>query len=574
MKSDDWIQLIRSSIDQSTLPTVLTSAELDWPGPEILYANDAYVELTGRPREELIGATPRLHQGPATDRAVLDRLRINLRAGVAFEGSTWNYRKDGTPYLLEWKATPLRLVNGEIDYFLSIQRDVTTHLPESAGSRPYLETSLQAVRNDSDPVTGAQTHASMLACLQRMIDTSVGSEAVIGLVKLCCERLGRLQKVFSLEAVNQLRREIAERLAHVSEPGESVARIDEITFAITIPVPVAFADDADAYLISRATTLATAVMAEVFTVAGEAMQMDVGVGIARTPTDGVDANALAVLATEASQRAQRLDYELICWANHAVIQRESRELELERDLRRAIRDDELTVYYQPIVDLSSLRVVGAEALARWPQPAGHPPVGPDEFIPLAESLGLIDRLGQQVFERACHQLRDWQQQAGNKAFFISINVAPKQILNPNFADRLLALANSIGVSPTCLKLEITESALERDFDAVKAMVGDLAAAGFPIALDDFGKGHSSLERVIELPFNLVKVDRSFVWQTPHGKGRAVVGSVAELTQQLGIDALGEGVETTAHESFLRDTGYLYAQGYYYGKPVAAEDFPL
>ena len=575
MTGDDKSGLIRAAVEQSDLATVLTTADLDWPGPEIICVSEAYTRLTGYTRDELIGATPRLQQGPATDRAVLDRLRANLRAGIVFEGSTWNYRKDGTPYLFEWAVTPLRLASGAIDYFFSVQRDITAHNSPCAAPVRSLETALQALRNDSDPVTGAQTRQSMLRCLQRSINASVESGTTTGLVKLQLKRLERLNKVFSLGEINHLLSDIAERIAGVCNPNESLARSHEYTFAVTIVGITGAQGEINEHLGSRARTLIDAITGAGFTIGDQTLEIEANAGIGQAPLHGQNASDLAVLVDEAAQCVDgQRGNNRVCWADPGVIQRESRYLGLERDLRRAVSENRIEVHYQPIVDLGDGGIIGAEALARWPQPAGQPAVGPDEFIPLAESLGLIERLGLRVFGQACRQLREWQSRSGNEVFFISVNVSPRQLLDRNLADRLVALTRATGVSPARLKLEITESALEQDSDIVRGVINDLVAAGFSLAVDDFGKGHSSLERVIALPFSLLKVDRSFIWQTPDGPGAGVVAGLVKLAEHLRLSALGEGVETAAHEAFLRDCGYLYAQGYYYGKPVAAEDFPL
>ena len=571
MTFDDRLTLIRTAVEQSDQPVVLTTARLDSPGPEIVCVNDAYSDLTGYASDELIGATPRLHQGAATDRAVLDRLKRNLRAGIMFEGSTWNYRKDGSPYLLQWTVTPLRPASGAVDYFFSVQRDITEIRSRSFPPIRYLETSLHDIRNDSDPVTGAQTRQSMVRCLQRAIDCSTESGSVTGLIKLQLTRADRLNKVFSSNAVYRLLWDIAERIATVCKPDESVARSHEYAFAITIPAITG--RDTDGYLERRARALRAAITQSEFSIGDEMFHVDFSVGVGRAPTDGRDANDVAVLVDEAAQRLDdRQDKPEIRWVMREAIEREALQLALERDLRRAVNQNEIKPYYQPIIDLTHNKVIGAEALARWPHPPGPLPVGPDEFIPVAESLGLIDRLGCRIFEQACVQLRKWQRESDNENFFVSINVSPKQLIDRNLPDRFLALTRSAGVSPACIKLEITENALEQDSDAVKAVITDLMAAGFSLAVDDFGKGHSSLERVISLPFSLLKVDRSFIWQIPDGPGAGVVEGLVRLAEHLRLSALGEGVETAAHETFLRDCGYAYAQGYYYGKPVAADQF--
>ncbi len=155
---------------------------------------------------------------------------------------------------------------------------------------------------------------------------------------------------------------------------------------------------------------------------------------------------------------------------------------------------------------------------------------------------------------------------------MSVNVAPAQLRDSNLAQRFLAVTQSTGVSPSSVKLEITESALEHGLDEVSAVIDALATTGFPLALDDFGTGYSSLGRLIHMPFDILKIDRSFVWQTPDGRGAGVVTSLSQLSSHLQLHALGEGVETAAHETFLCDCNYRYAQGFYYAKPMAPADF--
>jgi len=573
----DKAGILEAAIEQSSSPVIVTNAELDSPGPTIVDANGAFTRMTGYTRKELAGATPRMLQGPATECAVRDRLKASLRAGYAFEGHAWNYRKDGTAYQVAWMIMPLRLAGKGIDYFFAVQRDVTQHDHSSEAlehEAHRLGDLLHAAGANQDAVTGALDRRGMLLDLQRFIDEAATADSVTALVELQLKRVLRLNKVLSLKAINQLLSDIGERLGNELNPGESLARPHEHTFAVLMPVATEAMAGADGYLVARVRALIAAATDEAFDVGGDALRVTIGAGIARAPADSRDAHELAVFADEAAQRASHKDADPIRWADCRAVEREHHQLALEHSLRRAISQGELAVHYQPIVDLTSNSVAGAEALVRWPQPAGNAPIGPDEFIPLAEELGLMDRLGRRAFEQACRQLRRWQQRADSEVFWVSVNVAPDQLRDPNLTERFLAIAQAEDVSPACVKLEITESALEQSLDELNPVINGLVAAGFPLALDDFGKGHSSLARLIELPFSVIKVDRCFVWQTPDGRGASVVASLSQLTKYLKLDALGEGVETPAHEAFLRQCGYTYAQGYYYGQPVAAEDFPL
>jgi len=515
------------------------------------------------------------NSGPDTDRKVLDRLKSNLRAGDSFEGHTWNYRKDGTPYLVEWTTTRLHHDGEGIDYFFSVQRDITGLPPtdEAADGRTRrLNALLNSAGANHDPITGALTHRGMLLRLQRLIDAATVEQSVTGLVSLEFRRLDRVDQAFGVETVNHLLNDIGNRLGLRLKASESLARSHEHTFAVIVPVDADSTTDPDRYLMARARALFAAVTEKTFQVAGETLKVEVSAGIARAPTDSRHARELALLAEELAQGASNTDADPIRWADHSIKGTQRREITLERNLQRAVAEREFVLFYQPIMELTSDEVVGAEALLRWPQPDEQSPIEPGYFIPLAEELGLMDDLGTQVFEDACLQLRRWQELPGNATFWVSVNVAPTQLRDPTLTERFIAITQATGVSPACMTLEITEGALEQDLDEVSHVIDDLAAAGFPLALDDFGTGYSSLGRLINMPFSLIKVDQAFVQQAPDGRGAGVVASLSQLSHYLHIDTLGEGVETAAQEAFLRDCNYHYAQGFNYARPMPPDDF--
>lgn len=575
MAFSDKPPILKAAIKESDYSVVITTDELELPGPMFVHVNDAFTRMTGYTREELLGATPRILQGPDTDRKVLNRLKSNLRAGDSFEGHTWNYRKDGTPYLVEWTITRLRHDGEGTDYFFSVQHEITdqSQTEQSLDGRTRrLNALLNSAGTNHDPISGTLNHRGMLLRLQRLIDETAAGHSVTGLVSLQFRRLDRVDQAFGVEAINQLLSDIGKRIGNRLKESESLARSHEHTFAVIVPADADVETDPDAHLMTRARAFVAAVTGKGFEVAGEALQIEVSAGIARAPTDSSHARELALLAEELAQGATNKDTDSIRWADHSIKEVQRREITLEGNLQRAVAEKGLVLFYQPIMDLESGEAVGAEALLRWPQPDGHAPIGPDHFIPLAEELGLMDELGAQVFEDACLQLRHWQKLPGNARFWVSVNIAPSQLRDPNLTEHIISIAQTMGVSPACVKLEITEGALEQDLDEVSHVIDALVAAGFSLSLDDFGTGYSSLERLIEMPFDLIKVDKAFVWQTPDGRGAGVVASLSQLSRYLQIDALGEGVETAAQEAFLRDHNYRYAQGYYYAKPMAGADF--
>jgi EAL domain-containing protein (putative c-di-GMP-specific phosphodiesterase class I)/GGDEF domain-containing protein len=388
-------------------------------------------------------------------------------------------------------------------------------------------------------------------------------------------RLDRVTHAYGAAAVNELRRDIGERLSAGLGPQELLAHPDDRTFSVVSPVAGGPGPGADGWLTVRARDLIASLRAEPFAIGGDVFEPDIGVGVSRAPDDSGYAHELMVMADEAAARSSQQRSNRIAWPDHQAMAAKRQRLSLEAGLRRAVSEGLFSVYYQPIVDLrAGARVVGAEALARWPQPEGQAAIGPEVFIPLAEELDLMDSIGRYVFESSCQQLRRWQDQPGGGDFWVSVNLAPAQLQDPELASRFAEIAHAAGVSPSNIKLEITESAFEDGFEVAGRVIDELAAAGFPLALDDFGTGHSSLNRLINMPFTLLKVDRSFVWQSPDGAGAAVVSSLSQLAGSLKLASLGEGVETPAHDAYLRQCGYAYAQGYLYGRPVPAAELAI
>lgn len=238
---------------------------------------------------------------------------------------------------------------------------------------------------------------------------------------------------------------------------------------------------------------------------------------------------------------------------------------MERRLRAAIEDGELTLHYQPVVDLPSGEVTGVEALARWHDPElGDVP--PDQFIPLAEETGLIIDLGAWVLATACRQGSAWAD-GGGPALSVAVNVSPVQLAQPGFLDVVLeALADS-GLPPDRLCLEVTETAAVSDLPETARVLGELRHRGVRIALDDFGTGHSSLTMLRALPLDLVKIDRSFVEKVASSaQDAALVRLVVEMTHTLGLRVCAEGVETSDQARQLISMGCDSAQGWYFGMP--------
>jgi EAL domain-containing protein (putative c-di-GMP-specific phosphodiesterase class I) len=246
--------------------------------------------------------------------------------------------------------------------------------------------------------------------------------------------------------------------------------------------------------------------------------------------------------------------------------------ELEHDLADAIDKRELVLQYQPIVELSTGRANGFEALVRWQHPT-RGMLAPDEFIPIAEETGLIVPLGRWVLNRACRDLANWTQTYPQAVrLYVSVNLSAHQLQDPHIvADVQAALADS-ALEPSRLVLEITETALMHDMQAALARLNALKALGIRLSVDDFGTGYSSLSYLRQFPIDTVKIDKSFVDEVYSGADDATfVGAILRLSEALHLDTLAEGIETQDQANTLKQLGCHLGQGYHYAKPLDPSD---
>jgi diguanylate cyclase (GGDEF)-like protein len=312
------------------------------------------------------------------------------------------------------------------------------------------------------------------------------------------------------------------------------------------------------------------VLAAPFQIDGHDIFVTSSVGIAIYPNDGNDVGTLVKHADTAMYRAKKTNTGFQFFEasmEHSI----SEHVRLESDLRRALENEELEVYYQPQARFDTGELIGMEALVRWNHPTrGF--VSPVEFIPLAEEIGLINRLGEWVLRTACNQLQTWIS-SGLPEMRVAVNLSVRQLLQKDFTKTVQMALQDTGLSPHLLELEITESTLmENAVDTLKAL-HELRAIGLRLSIDDFGTGYSSLSYLKRFPVDIIKIDRSFVQDTPDdADDAAIVTGIIALAHSLRLEVVAEGVETEAQLRFLREQTCDILQGYYLSKPMPADKF--
>jgi diguanylate cyclase (GGDEF)-like protein/PAS domain S-box-containing protein len=305
-----------------------------------------------------------------------------------------------------------------------------------------------------------------------------------------------------------------------------------------------------------------------FNIEGRQIFMSATVGITISTTGYERPEGLLQDAAIALHRAKADDTADVELFDPAMRKRAVNRLQLETDLRNAIDNDELTVAYQPIISLGPRALVGFEALARWQHPT-RGPIGPGEFIPIAEDIGMIRQIGKIVLTKACRQMAKWQQQFADLApDIMCVNVSAGQFGQHDLAAEVQAILTETGLDPSKLKLEITESTFVSEVGSAETALARLRAMGVEWSIDDFGTGYSSLSYLHRLEANTVKIDRSFIARMGAGaKGSEMVRAIIALALNLGMNVVAEGVETVEQAAELQTLGCENAQGYYFSRPV-------
>ena len=532
------------------------------PDGTLTFVNDAYCRFRGRRREELLGRAF-LDHVPDQDRPSVQRHIAALVAGNSAERPeerTYESRVDhldGRVTWYQWVDHVIRGGDGRVIEIQGIGRDIT--------ERREAEARL-AYQAFHDSLTGLPNRALLLDRLAHALHSAERGNGSVAVFILDLDRFKVVNDSLGHAAGDGFLVEATARLGAVLRPDDTLARFGGDEFIALLPET-----DTDAAT-AVAQRLLTALVVP-FAIDHREVVVNASVGITVVGSRPVDAGEVlrevdvALYAAKAAGRGQ--------WAvfDAAMDAEAAGRLDRETDLRRAVARGEFVLHYQPKVELATGRVVGAEALVRWE----HPERGllpPGEFIWLAEETGLIVPLGRWALREACHQARSWPDHSPGAPLLICVNVAMRQLDEGSLITDVTEALAASGLDPCRLELELTESAAMRDAPEVGQILRDLHKLGVRLAIDDFGTGFASLSRLRQRGFDMLKIDRSFI----AGLGRdrdslAIVRAATTLAHDLGMDITAEGVETAAQAALLRELAADYAQGYFFARPVPAEQLP-
>ncbi|MDQ7011366.1 MAG: EAL domain-containing protein [Mariprofundaceae bacterium] len=442
----------------------------------------------------------------------------------------------------------------------------TAHLAGIAIEHMQAATRMEQLAH-TDPLTGLPNRALFMDRFSQALARARRRKQQLALLFVDLDRFKPINDTLGHEAGDQTLKEIAGRMLACVREMDTVARLggDEFTILLT---DVRHAGDAATvarkirHAISRPIELQ-----------GKRFELGCSIGISLYPKDGEDVDTLLKKADTTMYRAKESDSANICFYTQSIGEEAIRQLDMERDLRRALNKDEFELHYQLIISLDDGQIAGMEALLRW----NHPEKGllmPDVFIPLAEKSGLIVPIGEWVLAKSCAQREVWQEEkiAGETpvAVNITMNISALQLNKGDLAATVRRILDETGLPPACLELEISESSIMTGADRHMDILQQLKALGVHLTIDNFGTGFSSLDYLGRFPIDSLKIDRSIITGLPGDKNSVtLVTTMIHLAHNLGIRVMAEGVENTEQLEFLRSHGCDEAQGFLLHRPAPA-----
>lgn len=428
-----------------------------------------------------------------------------------------------------------------------------------------------------DELTGLPNRALFRDRLQRSIVRSRRTGQQFGLMFLDLDRFKNINDSLGHDVGDQLLVQVATRLSTCIRDSDSLARssveaLADDVFRLGGDEFTILVEDLDG--ISPVTTIAKRILfalGQPFMIGDHELYVSASIGITVFTNDGTDPDGLIKQADLAMYRSKELGRDTYSFFDSGLNYQAIHRHELEVKLRHALERDEFLLHYQPKADLATGKVTGVEALIRW-QPAGDTLIGPDHFIPLLEETGMIVAVGAWALRESCIQMMKWEH-AGARPISLAVNLSARQFRQHDLVGHIAQVLEDTGFAASRLEIELTESMLIADTDAVMQTMAGLVKMGVRIAIDDFGTGHSSLSYLKRFNLNTLKIDRSFVKNAPDDpEDGAIAIAVIALGHGLGLRVVAEGVENAAQRDFLRRQGCDEFQGYFLSRPIEANAF--
>jgi len=523
--------------------------------------NAGFTKITGYTEEEVVGKTPAIISSGRHDKKFYNAMWVKISQHGFWQGEIWNRRKNGEVYPELLTITEIRDdESNEVTNYAAIFSDIS-----------QLKQDEEEIKRLAfyDPLTGLPNRRLLNDRLTQELALTGRSGKNAALFFIDLDHFKNINETLGHSAGDKVLVEVAYRLKLCVRDCDTVARISSDEFIIIsteLNGQIELACNEVRHLAEKIQQA----IGQAYSVMNHKLYLSSSIGIAMFPENAGLPDDLLKQASTAMYRAKESGRNILQFFQHSMQESVMERVLIEKELRQALDEKQLSLYYQPQVDYDGI-LIGAEALIRWQHPQkGFIP--PDKFIPVAEDCGLIQAVGTWVLEQAFIHLRQWDKQQVHLPH-LAINVSPRQFYHDDFMVILGRLVKQYQISPSRIMVEFTEGLLMNDVNAAIDKIKQLKKLGYTFSIDDFGTGYSSLSYLKHLPVDQLKIDKSFVEDITKDKDNAVfVGTIIAIAQHMNLSVVAEGVESKAELEFLKDNGCPYYQGYYFSRPLPENQF--
>lgn len=550
LRSEDRERLrMAAAVFDSTLEGVLVT---DHQGL-IVHVNRAFMRITGYQQDEVLGQRPNKFKSGRHGADFYQKIYAALAQKGEWSGEIWNRRKSGEIYPQWQTICAIRDDSGELSHYVAVFSDISA-IKHSERELAYLA--------HHDPLTGLPNRLLFSDRAEQALGAAQANKRGCALLLLDLDHFQSINDGLGHTIGDQLLRLVGERLRELLGSGVTLARLGGDEFGVLAE---------NCQQAGEAGKLAQAIierMREPFEFEGHRLFISASVGISLFPADALSAEQLLRNADAALFKAKGNGRACYALYTEELTAHAQQRVETAGELRRALAQGELRVFFQPVHDLLHSNMVGVEALVRWQHPQ-RGLVPPSEFIPIAERTGLIADIDAWVLRQSCQQMVQWQRE-GRHLEFVAVNISSRLFGQRELFQQVADVLHDTGLDPALLELEVTESAVMEEPEVALEQLHRLRELGLNLAIDDFGTGYSSLLRLKRLPVQKLKIDQGFVAGLPHDDDDiAIVQVIITLARSMGMQVHAEGVEHAEQARFLLEQHCQLGQGYWFGRPVPA-----
>lgn len=550
MQAESSLRRLTQAVEQSPVSIVITDLEAN-----IEYVNSTFTKVSGYALEEVQGKNPRILQSGKTPKSRYDEMWACLTAGEDWRGELINRSKDGNEYIESALISPVRDANGNITHYLAINQNVTEKKRD--------EEKIQQLAH-FDQLTGLPNRTLLGQRFSYALSLAQRNNESLAVMFLDLDHFKNINDTLGHSVGDRFLMEVANRLASSIRDEDTVSRLGGDEFILVFP-----GTDADGAALIASKLIAS--VSKPYQIEHHELIGTPSIGIAIYPNDGDNFEDLLKNADTAMYRVKQDSRNDFRFFTAEMQSHSERNLQLVNAMRHALARNEFEVHYQPQVTLRNGNIIGAEALLRW----HHPELGtisPAEFIPIAEDSGQIIPISEWVLRTAVKQMKEWHD-SGLSSLVIAVNLSAVQFRQPNLPELVARILEEAQLPPDYLELELTEAVAMDDPQTAVAVMDDLFDRGVRMSIDDFGTGYSSLSYLKRFKVYKLKIDQSFVRDiSDDPEDKAIVTAIINLASSLGMHTIAEGVETASQLAFLRLQGCDEVQGYYFSKPLPADEF--